>query len=162
MDKQLIEYPLSGGGSILMEVEAPQHYVNPTEFVRISEALKARRGQALVGEIAVERPKVIQQAVKITEPRKGGEKAKRMVVVAQQTFEESIERIKPAAAMIVEKLRGLHETPDELSIEFGIKATLDAGIVVASAGGEANFRVTLTWKDRKKQPEKKEADGEAT
>ncbi|MFQ6015374.1 MAG: CU044_2847 family protein [Anaerolineae bacterium] len=65
---------------------------------------------------------------------------------AGQTFETALERIKPAAGAIITKLRSLSDPPDEVKVEFGLKMNADAGAIVASAGVEANYKVTLTWK----------------
>ncbi|HEC35358.1 MAG TPA: hypothetical protein ENI39_02350 [Anaerolineae bacterium] len=65
---------------------------------------------------------------------------------AQQTFEAALEKVRPAAAAIIAKLRALHDPPDEIEVEFGLKMNAEAGAVVAAAGVEANYKVTLTWK----------------
>ena len=65
---------------------------------------------------------------------------------AKETFETALEKIKPAAAAIITKLRDLSEAPDEIGVEFGIKLSAEAGAFVASTGAEANFKVTLIWK----------------
>lgn len=63
-----------------------------------------------------------------------------------EDLEASFDRITPAADLLMAKLRGLAERPDEATIEFGVKLTAAAGAVLASAGVEANFNVTLTWR----------------
>ena len=68
-----------------------------------------------------------------------------VVEKAKATFEEVIDKIKPAADHIVAKLRGLHDAPDEIGVEFGIKLSAEAGAFVASASAEANYKVTLKW-----------------
>ena len=65
---------------------------------------------------------------------------------AHQSFEAALDRIRPAASTIIKKLRGLHDPPDEVEVEFGLKMSAEAGAVVAAAGAEANYKVTLTWK----------------
>jgi hypothetical protein len=65
---------------------------------------------------------------------------------ASEDLEGSFDRITPAANLLMSKLRGLAERPDEATIEFGVKLTGTAGAILASAGVEANFNVTLTWK----------------
>lgn len=83
------------------------------------------------------------------EPRGGpvrGIRAGEVIEKAAQTFEAALDKIKPAAAAIITKLRQLGEPPDEVGVEFGIKLSAEAGAVIASAGVEANYRVTLTWK----------------
>ena len=41
---------------------------------------------------------------------------------------------------------GKASRPDEATIEFGLTFKSDAGVVVAKAGVDADFKVTLTWK----------------
>ncbi|HIQ00701.1 MAG TPA: hypothetical protein EYH30_00975 [Anaerolineales bacterium] len=72
---------------------------------------------------------------------RGGEVVQR----AQQSFEAALEKIRPAAQAIIAKLRALHDPPDEIEVEFGLKMNAEAGAVVAAAGVEANYKVTLTW-----------------
>jgi hypothetical protein len=69
-----------------------------------------------------------------------------VVAKANQTFEAALDRIKPAASAIIERLRDLASPPDTVGVEFGIKMSAEAGAVLASAGVEANYKVTLTWK----------------
>jgi hypothetical protein len=64
---------------------------------------------------------------------------------AGQTFETALDRIRPAAGAIITKLRGLSDPPDEMTVEFGLKMSAEAGALVAAAGAEANYRVTLKW-----------------
>lgn len=104
--KRLIEFPLEGGGVILVEVDG-------------AEPTGSRVRGASPAEIAEK---------------------------ARQTFETSLERIKPAAAAIVAKIRELSDKPEQIEVEFGIKLSAEAGVVIASTGVEANFKVTLLWK----------------
>ena len=67
-------------------------------------------------------------------------------VKATMTFEAAMEKVKPAAVAIVKKLKALSDPPDEMEVSFGLKLSADAGAVVASAGIEANYTVTLKWK----------------
>jgi hypothetical protein len=69
-----------------------------------------------------------------------------MAEKARQTFEASLEKIKPAASAIITKLREMSDQPEQVAVEFGIKMSGAAGVVLASTGIEANFKVTLTWK----------------
>ena len=68
---------------------------------------------------------------------------------ARQSFEAALDKIRPAAQVIIKKLRALHDPPDEIEVEFGLKMNAEAGAVVAAAGVEANYKVTLTWKREK-------------
>lgn len=66
---------------------------------------------------------------------------------ARQTFETSLERIKPTAAAIIAKLRELSDQPEQVAVEFGVKLSAAAGVVLASSALEANFKVTLMWNE---------------
>jgi hypothetical protein len=69
-----------------------------------------------------------------------------IVEKAQVSFDQALDKLKPAAATIISKLRSLAECPDEISVEFGIKLHATVGAVVASGGVEANYAVRLVWK----------------
>jgi len=68
---------------------------------------------------------------------------------AQQTFEKSLDRVRPAAQYILEKLRTLHDSPDEIEVEFGLKLSAGSGVILAA--GEANYTVKLKWAKEKPQ-----------
>ena len=71
---------------------------------------------------------------------------------ATQTLEEALDRIKPAAGAVVKKLRELSDRPDEVEVTFGLKLTAEAGAIIAAAGIEANYTVTLKWTARDELP----------
>ena len=79
------------------------------------------------------------------------------VIKAQRTFEEAMDKIKPAASVIIAKIRSLHDAPDEVEVEFGLKLSAEAGAYVASAGVEANYTVTIKWA---KEEEEQKQDAE--
>lgn len=97
--------------------------------------------------------------VEIDEPDQGGlVKASRsddVITKAQQTLEKSLEKVKPAAQLVIQKLRELHETPDEVQVSFGLKLSAEAGAVLASGSVEANYTVTLKWAKEKEKPKTK-------
>lgn len=72
-----------------------------------------------------------------------------IVEKAKISFDQALDKLKPAASAIISKLRELAESPDEISVEFGIKLNAAAGAVIASAGVEANYTVRLLWKQRR-------------
>jgi hypothetical protein len=68
-----------------------------------------------------------------------------ILTVAGTTVDAALERLRPLARTIVGRLRALPEPPDEIAVEFGIKASLQAGMVVARSSADANFKVSLQW-----------------
>ena len=69
---------------------------------------------------------------------------------AQTSFEDALDKARPMATGLVEKLRAVGEAagnpPDEVQVEFGIVLSAEAGAVLAAASAGANYKVTMTWK----------------
>jgi hypothetical protein len=65
---------------------------------------------------------------------------------AQQTFEEAVGQVQPAAQALVDRLRHLAEPPDEVGVEFGVELHAQAGAFIAAASTAANFKVSLLWR----------------
>ena len=72
-----------------------------------------------------------------------------MVIKAQQSFEEALDKVKPVANAIISKLKDLNTPADEVEVKFGIKLTADAGAIFTSIGGEVNYEITLKWSNPK-------------
>jgi len=68
---------------------------------------------------------------------------------AGQSLEQALDRLRPAAQMIVEKLKSV--SPDQVEVEFGVKLEAEAGAVITKAGTEAHFQITLKWLPAKAQ-----------
>jgi hypothetical protein len=70
------------------------------------------------------------------------------VAGAQRSFQEAMGAIKKTVASAMTELRdAFPDRPDELEIEFGIKASMEAnGLILAKAAGEASFTVKALWK----------------
>lgn len=66
---------------------------------------------------------------------------------ARVSFEDALSKIKPSAEYIISCLRGLTHAPDQVVVEFGIKLSAQAGAIIASAGVEANYTITMTWNE---------------
>lgn len=66
------------------------------------------------------------------------------VVTASTRLEEAVSQIRPAIQTVLTTLREL--TPDQCDIEFGIKLTAEAGVVVAKSAVEGHFTVKLGWR----------------
>ncbi len=64
---------------------------------------------------------------------------------AGQTFEEALDKIRPAVATIIQKLHALSDPPDMVEVEFGLKLSAQAGAFIAAASADAHYKVTLTW-----------------
>jgi hypothetical protein len=89
--------------------------------------------------------------VEVEEPETGGTtRASRrpgeLAEEAKETFEQALSKIRPATEKVIGTLRSLAHKPDEIEMEFGFNMSAAAGVVIASASAEANYKVTLRWK----------------
>jgi hypothetical protein len=62
-----------------------------------------------------------------------------------RTLHEALAPIRPAMQTVVDQLRGGISPPDSIKLEFGIKFSADAGVVVARTATEASFSVSVEW-----------------
>jgi hypothetical protein len=67
------------------------------------------------------------------------------VLAATESFEAALDRFRPMAQALVSRFRDLADLPDQITIEFGIKLSVDAGLVIAHTASEAHFKVILQW-----------------
>ena len=65
---------------------------------------------------------------------------------AQKTFESALDTIQPSASTIIKKLRSLNEPASEVEVKFSIKMNAGLDFVVAAGNAEANYEITLKWK----------------
>lgn len=110
--RRLVEFPLDGGGSVLVEVD----------------------------DVAPGGP--------VTR----GLRDQRVTETAQQSFEQAISRVQPAANALLGRLRAMAEVPDEVVVEFGLQLSAEAGAFLASASSSATFTVSLTWRRQPDPP----------
>lgn len=69
--------------------------------------------------------------------------AEERVKKATETLESALAEVTPALKSVASKLRDL--SPDDLTVEFGLTLTAEAGVIVAKGSTEVHFTVTLAW-----------------
>jgi hypothetical protein len=69
-----------------------------------------------------------------------------VVTTAAASLRSALEPIEPLVRTLATKLRKLPESPDEATVEFGVKLGAEAGIVLARTAVEAHLHLKLTWK----------------
>jgi hypothetical protein len=62
---------------------------------------------------------------------------------AADTFQKALDKIKPIANAVKTKLDDIPY--DEISVEFALKLTANAGAILTSMGADATFRVNIKW-----------------
>lgn len=100
----LMEIPLVGGSSIVVEVSPTDESDELTLASRQSDAILTK---------------------------------------ANTTLSEALEKVKPAINAMESWARS--STPDEITLEFGLKLGGHTGVIIASGSAEVNFAVKLTW-----------------
>lgn len=66
--------------------------------------------------------------------------------VVKKKFDEAVNLIKSVGDSVVSKVKEIKDSPDEVSIELGIKFTVEAGVVIAKTSSEGALKLTLKWK----------------
>lgn len=65
---------------------------------------------------------------------------------ATMGLDQAISKVRPLAELLLAELQALTHRPDQVSVEFGIKLNVTAGIVIANTAVEGNCKITLNWK----------------
>src|SRR5512144_1799966 len=76
-------------------------------------------------------------------------RAGEIAATARQTLEASLDQLKPMASAVVDRLRTIQHPPQQVNVEFGVKLTAQAGMVIAASSGEATLTVSL-FRDRQR------------
>jgi hypothetical protein len=67
------------------------------------------------------------------------------VIEAGSSLEQALAGLGPAIEGIVAQVRATTDWPDEVNIEFAVKLSADANVIIARTGAEANFTISLKW-----------------
>ena len=62
-----------------------------------------------------------------------------------ETIQSALDRVKPAAAALIDTFGDLPHRPDHMEVTFGVSLNAEFGAIIASTSAEAHFSVTLTW-----------------
>lgn len=67
----------------------------------------------------------------------------------EKRFSEALSAIKGIAEDSYKVISSIPTTPEEVSLEFGIKISSKLEAIIASSNAEAHLKVTLKWKPSK-------------
>jgi hypothetical protein len=67
------------------------------------------------------------------------------VVKAGASLEHVLGQLGPAVRGIVSELREGADWPDQVEVEFSVKLSAGANVIITRTTGEANFRILLRW-----------------
>jgi len=77
-----------------------------------------------------------------------GGRTEDLVTSAGSSLEQALDQLGPIVKGVVSRLREAADWPDDVEVEFAIKLSADANVIIARTGGEANFRISLHWTRR--------------
>ncbi|MCO5995020.1 CU044_2847 family protein [Actinoallomurus rhizosphaericola] len=72
-------------------------------------------------------------------------RARDVVGKLPEAFTEGLDRVQRFAGEVLDRMRNSAEPPDVIAVEFGLKLTAKAGVVVAESTAEAHLKVTAEW-----------------
>lgn len=72
-------------------------------------------------------------------------RTERVIETAKQTLEEGLDRVQPVIGAVVRRFRDMADPPDKVTLQFGLKATGELGLVIGKATTEANFTISAEW-----------------
>ena len=64
---------------------------------------------------------------------------------AEKSFERAAEAIRPAAEKMLATFKDMENAPSEISLEFRVQFSAEAGAFIGTVSGGANFAVTVKW-----------------
>jgi Trypsin-co-occurring domain 1 len=74
-----------------------------------------------------------------------GGRAEDLVTSAGATLDSALDQLGPVVRGVVTRLREAADWPDQVTVEFSIKLSADANVIIARTAGEANFRISMQW-----------------
>ena len=97
-------------------------------------------------EFPLEGGEKIRVEVSVEEGRVTRGEPKDVIEPASVAFDAALAKLGPICTAIVRQARGLVDQPEEFSVEFGVKLSAEAGVVIASTAAGANLKVSVKWK----------------
>lgn len=73
----------------------------------------------------------------------------RVIKKAKDFLETSLNQICAFSSSIADSVKNQNISPDELEMEFSVKFSADAGIIISNVCSEANVSVKLKWSKSK-------------
>ena len=65
---------------------------------------------------------------------------------ATKSLEQALEPVPKAIKTVLDSITKSEFAPDELEVEFGLKFSADAGVVISKVAGEASITIKGSWK----------------
>jgi len=73
----------------------------------------------------------------------------RIIEKTKSFIDESMGQISAFASSISSSIKNSNASPDEVEVEFAVKFSADAGVIITSVGSEANISIKMKWNKSK-------------
>jgi hypothetical protein len=81
----------------------------------------------------------------LVDPASGG----KLLHKAKDFLDDKFQQIKLFSNGLAESIKGIDFQPDEFEVEFSVKFSADAGIIISSVSSEASITVKMKWNKAK-------------
>jgi hypothetical protein len=89
---------------------------------------------------------VLVEATEVTEgPVTRSGRGTAFVKEAGESLDGVLSRLGPTIKGLASELRSAADAPDDIEVAFSVKIAADSNVIIAKAGGEANFQIRLKW-----------------
>lgn len=68
--------------------------------------------------------------------------------MAGETFQRSLARVQAIAGHVFDTVSSLPRSPDRVRVEFGVKLTAEANVILTRTTGDAHFVLDLVWEKK--------------
>jgi hypothetical protein len=75
---------------------------------------------------------------------------------AEEAFAQLLQAIQGVASDLINTVQSLESSPSVMALDFAIKIDAEVGALVARSRDDAQFRVSLTWKEQDSDSDKAE------
>ena len=102
------------------------------------------------GEVIIEVETLSSDSQEVGRVSSVGRDMQKRVIEVEESFNNVFQIIRLIAQVFINQVRKIADSPDEVEMSFGIKASGEIGsFVVAKATAEANYSIKLVWKRQK-------------
>jgi hypothetical protein len=93
-------------------------------------------------------PLLIEVNDTVTEATRGSDE-RGVIQNAKESFDKALKPLKDVSNSIVNCIKDITHSPEEVEVELGLKFTAKAGIILTSLDSEAHLKVVFKWKNEK-------------
>jgi hypothetical protein len=75
--------------------------------------------------------------------------------IAQGAYRQALNTIRACANGVIDTIQNLDDPPSSASIDFAVKIDAEVGAMIAKSANDAQFKVSLSWKQVEPEQEEK-------